>query len=503
MEDNDYNRPRRPNADTLTYLKSLPFNEVAAHEEITAYVNQKSGRATTNQDTEAHHYEEEQEVAYPQNLSAALAALDEIKNEIASLAGDEFGSQCIETIARITAPYSSVAARKLLCGINSYLVHLSTHRYGSHVVQTIFQSVLKGKNNLEMSEKEICKILEIDEEEEEEEDLPLMKDILISITEELMPASKELAVHICGSHVLRSLLCILSGVEEELPQHLLSKGGQLEGGGNRRGKLKDKKKKKKKRKNDLAEGNGITNSASFAKYNIVKDPRVEVEDSSIKDCFFSLILELTGIDFKDSDGEASTNKVGDLQKFACNPSAGPLLIVLLRVLTIAFDSSSKGALKSSEANEDISDFRLGITRQLDRFEHNSYAETMTKKLLCWDNSINDCRKQKQSGDIIYGLSGDKCGSIMLETLLRTSNDHFYDEIVSVGQFLESSSFTEYAQHDVSNFVIQTLMTTVRTRTQAESIIKCIEGITSDGYVFESRNRRRGLFWRVCEMAGKS
>lgn len=500
MEDNDYNRPRRPNADTISYLKSLPFNEMTAHKEIEDYVNKQKKQAETDEDIDDN-------VDYPQNLSAAISALDEIQNEVASLAGDEFGSQCLETITRIVAPYSSVSVRKLLNGISGYLVHLSTHRFGSHVVQTILQNVLRGKHNLNLNDQEICVTLEIDQENEDEAnpDLPSMKDLLINISEEVMSVSKELAVHICGSHVLRSLICLLGGVEEDLPSHLLNKGGSMEGGGNRRGKLKGKKKKKKKKIVDTEASSGTLNSASFANYKIVKNTRFDINDSKINDCFFSFISELTGMDFKNLDEEESA-EVGGLQQLACNPSAGPLLIVILRVLTVAFGStiSKKSSSDSTEKDDEkrITEFRLGITKEQIYFEEDSFAERMIKRILCWDDSIKDNNKQKQSGEIIFGMSGEARGSHMLETVLRTSNDVFFDQICQAGRFLDSNSFTEYVEHNVSNFVIQTVLNTVRNRSQAESAIKCVEGIVNNGYVLDARNKRRGIFWRVCEMAAK-
>ena len=71
MQDNDYNRPRRPNTDTLSYLKSLPFNEATAHKEIEAYIEQKK-KVGTNED-------DEDNLDYPQNLSAAISALDVLR----------------------------------------------------------------------------------------------------------------------------------------------------------------------------------------------------------------------------------------------------------------------------------------------------------------------------------------------------------------------------------------------------------------------------------------
>jgi hypothetical protein len=69
-----------------------------------------------------------------------LSAIDEIRHEVASLAGDEDGAQIIELLAHICLPYSEVAARILLAGL-SRLSSCTWPRIGtgSHVVQTITQ----------------------------------------------------------------------------------------------------------------------------------------------------------------------------------------------------------------------------------------------------------------------------------------------------------------------------------------------------------------------------
>ncbi len=500
MDGTDYNRPRRPNADTLTYLKSLPFDEAIAHEEVRAYVEYQHKINGEETPTEKHDDGQDQEVEYPQTLSAAISALDEIKNEIASLAGDEFGSKCIETIARIAAPYSTIVQRKLLHGISGYMIHLSTHRYGSHVVQTILQSTLLINDD----QQNISKILELDEDEEEASgnELATLRDIILEISEEIQPFSKDLAVHICGSHVLRSLLCILSGCVEVVPQHMANKTGA------QRGKIKAKKKKKKKRSTATDEQSGMANNASYSQYKLAKNSCIDSKDESIQKYLYSIVYELTHLDLHGDGNEIkiSPSEPGELQQLACNPSAGPLLIVLLRLLTLKDASVDEIKEKTTEAetdaekaNKSISNFRLGIHSKEILFSSSSFAERLAKLLLCWDDKA---KEQPYAGDIIYGLSGETRGSHLLEVLLRTSNDVFYAEICQAGKFFDVESFAEYAKHDVSNFVMQTLLNTARTREQVESLIKCVDGIISSGYALDAKNQRRGLVWKAAEMAAK-
>ncbi len=501
MDGTDYNRPRRPNADTLTYLKSLPFDETIAHEEVRAYVEYQQKIKGERPLSENHVDGQDQEVEYPQTLSAAISALDEIKNEIASLAGDEFGSKCIEIIARIAAPYSTLVTRKLLHGISGYMIHLSTHRYGSHVVQTILQSTLL----INEDQQNVSKILELDEDEEETSgnELATLKDIILNISEEIQPFSKDLAVHICGSHVLRSLLCILSGCVEVVPQHMANKTGA------QRGKIKAKKKKKKKKSMATVEQSEMANNASYSQYKLAKNSCIDSKDENIQKYLYSIVYELTHLDLHGDGNEIQDppSEPGELQQLACNPSAGPLLIVLLRLLTLKEHGSTDDVNEkkteietdAEKANKSISNFRLGIHSKELLFSSSSFAERLAKLLLCWDDKAKD---QPYAGDIIYGLSGETRGSHLLEVLLRTSNDLFYAEICKAGKFFDNESFAEYAKHDVSNFVMQTLLNTARTREQVESLIKCVDEIISSGYALDVKNQRRGLVWKAAEMAAK-
>ena len=74
-ESGDYSRPRRPETDTISYLRSLPLDVDQAKQEITAFLNDGG--------------------EFPQILAAAFSAIDEVRMEIASLAGNEYGSQCL------------------------------------------------------------------------------------------------------------------------------------------------------------------------------------------------------------------------------------------------------------------------------------------------------------------------------------------------------------------------------------------------------------------------
>jgi hypothetical protein len=459
-----YNRPRRPSSETIAYLRGLPLDIEASTAEITNFLNPE-------------HPDNE----FPQSLAAAISAIDEVRNEIASLAGDEHGSQCLEVLAHIAAPYSETAARILLHSCSGYHLHLSTHRYGSHVVQSILQLAVAS------SCKEDLALYEDSPQfsEATEATLPSLTDLILGIAEEISPNASQLAIHVCGSHVLRTLLCVLGGV------NLVSSPGAPNGnkvatGAILRGRKKGKKKKKKK---PVAE----VPHAGTMHIVYLKDSRVSPDEfsSSLDDLNSSLIGQPV-------DGP------GELQQLSIHPSAGPLLIVLLRVLTYTSISAKLESQREKTKDGDdtfnlIADFRLGISPKEPTFEIDSPAHALVKRLLCWQEGAEE---QEHAGAIIYGLSGEPRGSHLLETMLRLSPDSVYESIVKCGDFDSPTSLQEYVEHEFSNFVIQTLLSTIRSKEMAESMLKTVEEVISSGLATDPHKRRRGILWRAVELAAK-
>ena len=452
----DYNRPRRPNPDTIAYLRSLPLEVKESEAEV------------------SHFLSTVEQLDYPQSLSAALSAIDEIRNEIASLAGDEYGSQAIEVLARVAVPYSEVAGRTLLYGLSTYHLHLATHRYGSHVVQTILQISVSSSCDKDLSLHE-----EAPQLSQANEQLPSLSELILGVVEELAPHASQLAVHVCGSHVLRTLLCVLGGVKQVLGP---SADGMGDASG-RRGKLKNKKTKK----------TGISNEprqVGMINIEYLTKSRLRL-DSATEEALTTLTEALCGM--------SPINGPGELQQMACHPSASPLIIVLLRVLTYSMASHKNIGQRLVDENRSIADYRLRILKPEPMFEPGSSAHHLAERLLCWQPTKG---KQPYSGDIIYGLSGEPRGSHVLEALMHTSSNDVYASILDYGGFANPETMQEYIEHDVSNFVVQTLLSTTRTKEQAEILWKTVERTVTSGYVLDPRNKRRGILWRAVEMSSK-
>lgn len=356
-----------------------------------------------------------------------------------------------------------------------YHLHLATHRYGSHVVQTILELSTASSIEKDMSSHE-----EAPQLSQAPDQLPSLSDLILGIVDELMPHVSQLAVHICGSHVLRTLVCTLGGIK------LVSGTKKPAETAMRRGRVKSKKKKKKKADDSSNPPHAGLMSIEY------QTPSRLCLDSSTEEAFTALVETLCGT-------SAPTEGPGELQQMACHPSAGPLLIILLRVLTYSKAPDKKKWQQQDDNNKSMSDYRLGILKPEPTFQDGSSAHQLAQRILCWQPNES---KQQYAGDVIYGLSGEPRGSHVLETLLRISPDDFYSSIISCGGFDTPTTMQEYVENDVSNFVVQTLLGTSRTREQAETLWKSIERAVSTGHVLDSKNRRRGILWRAAEMAAK-
>lgn len=495
LDSSGYHRPRRPDPDTITYLRGLPLQSHEAHEEVQRFLN---GNHNNNDDHYGDGDDHDETTSFPQSLAAAISALDEIRGEVASLAGDEFGSQSLEVLARIAVPHSETAARVLLSGCCGYLLHLATHRYGSHVLQTLLQLAVLQDD----SDNHGLVDLALHEDapgfsSAATDSLPSLSELILSAVEELAPHASQLAVHVCGSHVLRTLLCVLGGVDLVAGP----KGGKNPNDTTTmRGRAKPKKKKKRKHTEHESDNHAIPHAGTMT---VVyrKTSRVDPND-------FATTLESLAFSLLD-DATSSDGSPGELQQLACHASAGPLLIVLVRVLTYATDSARQEWMEKEETaatgddknNGAIADFRLGIARPEPHYEPGSLADRAVRRILCWQDDKSDT-DQEHVGDVVYGLSGEPRGSHVLETILRLCPDDKYASIIRYGDFLTPSSLQDYVAHDVSNFVVQTLLSTVRGKEQAEAVLKVVEGVISNGVAVDAGKKRRAVLWRATELAAK-
>ena len=513
----DYQRPRRPNPETIAYLKSLPLEVNAAATEIAEFLAKTTTTAASDHNkTSSDKNDDETEL--PAMFSASLSALDEIRHEIASLAGDEEAAHVLEQLAHITAPYSALAARIWLQSVSGYAIHLSTHRYGSHVLQTLLQLAVVTSSSsdvVQLEDGDLACHPDAPLVSGAPSTLPSLTDLILSIQQEITPVAYELATHVCGSHVLRTLICVLGGVRmlESTTKTAADFSTQV-----RRGKAKHKKKKKKSDEEVTSGPRGTSLDLLYERHS-----RIDSTEPRMQQALSEIATTLTG-----SDHPVEVTEPGDLQELACHPSAGPGLIVLLRTLTFGDDRISLEPQRRLDWTNKLEQWRDRVTRGVDhhlgqirpepRFSMHSPAHRLAQRLLCWQtktshdedktNDVDNSKPQEQpqdqrgTGDVIYRLAGEQRGSHVLEVLFRISSDEFYASILQTGDFLNAATLEAYIQHDVSNFVVQTLVATTRTAEQTMSIVNALLPIVRNGLVVLRSKKRRGILWRVVEAVRK-
>ena len=467
----EYSRPRRPNPDTVQYLCSLPMDLKAAEEELEATKQQQQQQQQQQQDPQNKAESEAEEE--PQMIAAAKAAIEEIQNEIASLAGEERTSKQIELLAKIACEKrlgnDQISARRLLHGLSGYYLHLSCHRYGSHVTQTVL-SVCGSPRFL--NKETPASNTDTELTQEIDSSIPPVQDLVLNAAKELLPHARQLAKHVCGSHVIRALVCTLAGVNDV--------------SNNNNNSLGNKKRKTKTAFNESTREQHANSTCIEIQYQVPQEylqALISVADAIITGHASNTAKSNTDPNTTTADTEALT--------LFCHPSSGPLIALLVRVLAALSSATADTTANSLRACPPTpADFRLGIIPDESKFLPNSDADTLVQYMLLWQNST-------KCGDILYGLSGETHGSRVLETVFSTAYDSMYQDLLERGDFL-GKTLSEYATHDVSNFVVQTILRTVRTREQVEKLVQELTPLIRDGSLLQPN--RRGVVWRAVEMS---
>jgi len=448
-------------------LCSLPIDVKIAREELEQLKQQHKGEHDTAdlEDNES------------QMLSASLNAVEEIQVELASLAGDERCSQQIERLATIACDKSLgnsyISARRLLHGLSGYYLHLSCHRYGSHVAQTILV-LCAAPHFLQYEQKQSQEDMH-DKQEGLLEGIPSIHTLILGAANELLPQTRLLATHVCGSHALRALICSLVGVSVVNSPTSDSALSQL-------------RTKKKKKKNPSTSSDNLGGRVGNIKVSAMPGFIVPEE---LSNRLKTLIESLLGC-------EMDRSSVGDDEsiRLLCHPSSGPTMSLLVQGMAAVENCNSSLLKDGIEAPTDIkssvTQTRRGIVAPEARFAPDSKADLFVRCIL-------HCADPKKCSDIIYGLSGETYGSRFLETVLCTAHDELYHNFLEGGAFIgPESSLKDYALHDVSNFVVQTVLRTARTREQVDEILKALLPLVLDGSLIQPN--RRGVLWRLVEMS---
>ncbi|EJD00848.1 ARM repeat-containing protein [Fomitiporia mediterranea MF3/22] len=132
-----------------------------------------------------------------------VAALQELSGKEKQLATDP---ECSNVLERMTYSMDDFVKRVFVDRLAGSLEQLSRHRFASHVVQTLL-SVAKG--TIYREAKGILPKPPDDNEENMQGHLPLLTEIIVNLSNELLPSTTILIMDPFASHVLRSLFVLL------------------------------------------------------------------------------------------------------------------------------------------------------------------------------------------------------------------------------------------------------------------------------------------------------
>ena len=540
------NRPRRPSPDTIAYLRSLPLDYETTRSEIQRYQDHLRLQSLQQRDDDDDDAIITEMVEFPTSLAVAIQAIYEIQHEMASIAGDEQGSEMIELLCHITIPVSKTICRIILQGIGGggssssigtgnsshpqqYAVHLATHRYGSHVLQTILQlssqycsNTSTGHddygctNNTDRNGDDLALHADApllpssnnsssnnsDDDDENHTRAATIMDHILHIASSLHPVATDLMVHICGSHCLRTILCILGNVTLTTTTTTTTTTNTTPPIQQRRGKVKSSKKKKKKA--------DVNHDQHDTSRNPLTEPRMMYPSSShwslptteMMDMLHQFTTSLTAV-LPDESTTTTMVGPGPLQSWVCHTSAGPVITVLLQVWAYyeyakeqddTWDTLRQQQLQW-EVRQTTPDRHICLQRPEPRYQVGSMTDTIIRRILCWRNDIE---QQTYGSDVLYGYAGEPRGSHCLETILRIAPDTIHEQILTSCSIYDTATMREYIHDTVSNFVLQTMLQTIRTSEQARSILKAIE--PNMAFILDPINKRRWIAWRMVELA---
>ncbi len=461
----DSKKPQKAEQDTVTYLRQIEglLDDFSRNE----FNNGKK----KEEDAKSMEQDEDEEDALEEKKILIKNVFEEIKNQEAALSTDKYSSNIIEKVLKHATEEQLI---HFGLGIQEYFLFLSSNRYSSHVLQTYLQLVGKQMELYDGNEEDMLKISisSLDDDDDNNNNNSTINninisDIICNLCNSILGLSDNnnnedntynsssssnnnntkskwvsLARDICGTHVLRSLLSVLSG--RQVPKN--SSGG-----------FSSKKKKKKGQKKGRASSN---QSGSMATLN---DPSRKNENVtySVPNSFTLMFIKAM-----DTIQELPQANVYDL---CFDSNASPVMQILLLY------SENKKAV------DDLSKHIL---------DWNEF-ETLKNKLSAGDG--DDTTKitdsiHKWLDEMIQGRSS----SHVVEAMLRGVSTNFFDTFF---QNCLVGRLAKYSQLPSANFVVQQLLACLRAKEQVAICVKELVVVIPE--ILGARTCL-GVIWRLLE-----
>jgi nucleolar protein 9 len=412
-------KPKSPDPETITYLCQIE-GLLDSH---AAKMNKNQQASNGQQKNDSDENMEEDDSDDEEQLDLLVNNVhEEISGQQAGLSIDKSASVILEKLLTLSTP---AQLRQFGASLRGYFLFLSSHRFGSHVLQkfmTLAPTVVSWDQHvLSASQKKT----EEGEKKEGTDGPPItMEAILIDLCDEVGDKWIQLGKDLCGTHVMRSLLHSLTG--------------RISVANNKTGSYTGKKKKKKKsgskgkgrKKKGVAEyDEKYFNNSS----NAIPEKTHEIP-SSWSETLSNIIQSV------------SAKPAKDLYDMTFDTNASPILQLLMTL----------GSDKEDETDS-------LIRRILDWDELVAYEQRCAEKK---QQSHIDGTELEQFRSWVDDMIRDTCSSHVLEVILQSSSDELFADLLDR---IFSAHIAKYAKLPICNYVIQQLITCVRSSEQLERV----------------------------------
>lgn len=449
-------RPRRPDSETLTYLRSLePLidKSVAALLQRQRQEQGRGGRGAGNGDDVQHLTEEDEEEAEERALLVSNL-INELTFKVASLAMDRHAAPVLEKLARLC---TRKQLARLLESCLGYATSLASNRCSSHVLQTFLslagpmvEAEMRAEDEDEVKdEDEDAPVLDADGEETAPKSPVTLCGSASKLAEELRDSWLSLIYDICGTHSMRALFCLLTGMpvvaerrgKHAKHQHTIETAVVLDF------------------QHSPVEGGRVGNTGEAVNLHTTPLVMFQVPDT------FSVVLD-------EMIAELGRMELMTLHQTLCDAYANPALCLLLQA-----EARKEGAAR----------------QELTLSPDGSFFTKVVQKALC-------THTPSRCAEVIYAMAGESLSSRFLEAVLWHTDPSTFP--VQFFEICMQGKVVEYAEDEVANFVLQTWLQ----RTESPKQIKIVlEELGPSFGKLVREKQRAGVLWRLagaCLRVGK-
>lgn len=318
--------------------------------------------------------------------------LDEIKQRTASAASDRRTNFIIEKICNFSNMNQLMEVMKRC---TPYVLFLSQNRHSSHVIQSIVAR--------------LCHLLRAGETYDV--DLELLESVILTFVEPILTNFAWMAGEISGSHVLRSMICLLTGMP------LIS----------------ERKGSSSKHQHSVARSEPLEKLIVPDLFYIDSQLCFQVPDAFHSALYTAVESSLLGQ--TDSDGNTtgtSSSFSHELQLMISDTSCCAAVVILLRILFTP-DLIPEGP---------------------------ELAEQIAMCALDWSapRRSSSGPEADVGANVFYAMGGDKSGSYFLEAVIECCSVSFLIDMAQRCLISRSDeTIQEFVEDDVGNFIIQSVM----------------------------------------------